>query len=194
MSKYRLSQTVCTVTTVYVTCTQMALWMDENLCTVLIPLCKNNFESANLPHRPLCSKKIRTTTTTSSSESLQSQYSIRSSIFPIHYLKFQTGLIDLSQSGIQILYGLQIDNGIRQCVNSSWTGIFENMFVVYGQYIRLRLDLQHRFSFQFIKISCRKKCNLWSPEIQIVVFQMLATFLMMILLSLRMWNRWDWKR
>ena len=31
----------------------------------------------------------------------------------------QVSLIDLSQSDIQILYGLQIDNGIRQCVNSS---------------------------------------------------------------------------
>ena len=33
--------------------------------------------------------------------------------------KFQVRLIDLSQSSIQILYGLQIENGIPQCVNSS---------------------------------------------------------------------------
>ena len=35
------------------------------------------------------------------------------------YHKFQVHLIDLSQSGIQVLYALQIDNDIRQCVNSS---------------------------------------------------------------------------
>ena len=46
------------------------------------------------------------------------------------YLKFQVCLIDLPQSDIQILYGLQIDNGIQQRVSSSWTGIFNNNFVV----------------------------------------------------------------
>ena len=35
--------------------------LHKNLCTVLIPLCKNNL---NFPDRPLCFKKIRTTTTT----------------------------------------------------------------------------------------------------------------------------------
>ena len=43
----------------------------------------------------------------------------------------------MSQSDIQILYDLQIDNVIWQCVKSSWTGIFKNKFVVHGQYIRL---------------------------------------------------------
>ena len=41
------------------------------------------------------------------------------SFTPLHpYLKFQVRLIDLSQSDIQILYGLQIDNAIRQCVDN----------------------------------------------------------------------------
>ena len=35
------------------------------------------------------------------------------------YFKLQVLLIDLSQSDIEILYGLQIDNGVRQCANSS---------------------------------------------------------------------------
>ena len=74
-------------------------------------------------------KKIRTTTTTvhsvfnsqhSCPKSLQRYYSIWSSIFRTLTLS----LIDLSQADIQILYGFQIDNGIWQCVNSSWTGIF----------------------------------------------------------------------
>ena len=40
--------------------------------------------------------------------------------------------MDLFQSDIQILYGLQKDYGIQQCINSSWTGIFKNKLVVYG--------------------------------------------------------------
>ena len=42
----RPSQIACTVTTVQVTCMQMALHAHENLCTVLIPLHKNDL---NLP-------------------------------------------------------------------------------------------------------------------------------------------------
>ena len=42
----------------------------------------------------------------------------------------------MSQSDIQLLYGLLIDNGIQQCVNCSWIGIFKKKFVVHGQYIR----------------------------------------------------------
>ena len=49
------------------------------------------------------------------------------------YFKFQVLLMDLSQYDIETLYGLQIDNGVRQCVNSSWFGIFKNKFVVHGQ-------------------------------------------------------------
>ena len=60
------------------------------------------------------------------------------------YLNSQVSLIDLSQSDIQILYGLQIDNGIWQCVSSSLTGIFKDKFVV--EY----LDLLQRL-FQIIK-------------------------------------------
>ena len=63
------------------------------------------------------------------------------------YLKFKVYLIDLSQSDIQIIYGLQIDNGIWQRVNSSGTGIFRNKFVIYGQYIRSL----HPLSFKFMK-------------------------------------------
>ena len=46
-----------TVVTKLETCTQTTLCINENLCTVLIPLSKNNFESANLPHKPLCFTK-----------------------------------------------------------------------------------------------------------------------------------------
>ena len=42
------------------------------------------------------------------------------------YLKFQVRLIDLSQPAIQIPYGVQIDNAIRQCVNKSRIRIFKN--------------------------------------------------------------------
>ena len=44
----------------------------------------------------------------------------------LSYLKFQVRLIDLPQSAIQIPYGVQIDNAIRQCVNSSRIRIFKN--------------------------------------------------------------------
>ena len=75
------------------------------------------------PHMPLCFKKIRTTTTTKfliSNTVVLNPYSHSTfdpqSFAPLHlYLKFQVHLIDLSKSDIQILYGLQIDNGIRQC-------------------------------------------------------------------------------
>ena len=39
---HRPSQIVCMFTIVYVTCTQIVLHALENLCRVLIPLCKNN--------------------------------------------------------------------------------------------------------------------------------------------------------
>ena len=50
------------------------------------------------------------------------------------YLKFQVHLIDLFKPDIQILYDLQINSGIRQCVNNSWTRIFKNKFTIHGQY------------------------------------------------------------
>ena len=43
---YRPSPIACTLTTVYVTCTQTVLHVHENSYTVLISLCKNNL---NLP-------------------------------------------------------------------------------------------------------------------------------------------------
>ena len=77
------------------------------------------------PTLPLCFKKIRKTTTTVFLFPTQQpriltavvQHSILNLSHP--YFKFHVRLIDLSQSDIQILYGLQIDNVIRQCVNSS---------------------------------------------------------------------------
>ena len=56
----RSSQIACTVMTVHIAFTQMALCVPENLCMVLIPLCKNNL-NLHLPHRPLCFKEIKTT-------------------------------------------------------------------------------------------------------------------------------------
>ena len=57
----RSSQIACTLTTVHIAFTQTALRVPENLCMVLIPLCKNNL-NLHLPHRPLCFKEIKTTT------------------------------------------------------------------------------------------------------------------------------------
>ena len=42
-SNLRPSQIACTVTTVHVTCLQTALNMHKDLCILLIPLCKSNF-------------------------------------------------------------------------------------------------------------------------------------------------------
>ena len=107
----------------------------------MIPLCKNNL---NLPifHSPLCSKKIKITTTTAfliSNTVVPNPYSHIRAFIPhlSHpYLQFHNCLIDLSQPDIQILYGLQIDHGIRQCINSGWTGILKDKFRVHGQNMR----------------------------------------------------------
>ena len=98
-------------------------------------------KSASLLRRPLWFKKIKITTTTTLLISQQSRIitaivhcSILNLLHP--YLEFQVSLVDLSQSDIQILDGLQINNGILECVSSSFTAIFKNNFVVHGQYIR----------------------------------------------------------
>ena len=109
ISIYRPSQIACTVTTMHVMCIETALHVHENLCTVLIDAV------VSIPY--------------SHSTAFNPQS------FTI-FLKFPVCLIDLCQSDIQILYGLQKDNGIWQCVNSNRTGIFKNKFVVHGQYSR----------------------------------------------------------
>ena len=45
----RPSQIACTVTTMHVTCMQTTLHVDENFCTLLIPISKNNL------NMPMCS-------------------------------------------------------------------------------------------------------------------------------------------
>ena len=81
------------------------------------------------PHRPLCFKKIRTTTTTAfliSNTVIPNPYSLaqNSILYLSHpYLKFQVCLTDLSQSDNQIIYSLQKDNGICQLLDRCWTGI-----------------------------------------------------------------------
>ena len=74
-----------------------------------------------------------------------SQHIVQHSILNLShpYLMFQVSLVVLSQSDIQILYGLQIDNDIQQSINNSWTGILWSVVSI--------LDLLHCFSFQFIK-------------------------------------------
>ena len=60
----RPSQIVCTVTMVYVKCTQTMLHLHDNSCMLLIPLCKNNL---NLPvsHTDRYAlRKLKTTATT----------------------------------------------------------------------------------------------------------------------------------
>ena len=75
----------------------------------------------------MLSKKKRLTTTTAFL--IFNISNILSSIFRTPYFKFKFRLIDLFQSDIQTLNGLQIDKGIWQCVNSSWTGVFKNKLV-----------------------------------------------------------------
>ena len=118
----------------------MALRVHENSS---IHLCKHNL---NLPishkdHYPYKNYYHSVFNLQQSSpEALQSKYSIRSSILHTHIL---ISRLVLSPSGVQILYGLQIDD-IRQCVQlelsrtSSWSMISI-------------LDSLHRFSVQFIK-------------------------------------------
>ena len=143
----RPSQTACTVTTVHVTFTQMVLHVHKNSCTVLVPLCKNNL---NLPisdkdhyalrkYKQQLPQRFYFPTQYPRILTARVQHLILNLSHP--YLKFQIHLIDLPQSSIQVLYGLQTDDDIRQCVNSSWTGMFNTKFVVRGQYIRFTTSL-----------------------------------------------------
>ena len=91
------------------------------LCAKVIWICQSTTQAIML------SKKKRLTTTTAFLISNISN--ILSSIFRTPYFKFKFRLIDLFQSDIQTLNGLQIDKGIWQCVNSSWTGVFKNKLV-----------------------------------------------------------------
>ena len=116
----RPSQIACTVTTVYIMFMQMALHVHKNLCTVLIPQCRNNL---NLSIS--CLDQIKTITATAfliSNKEVLNPCSHRTTFDSqsfISYCKFQVSLINLSQSDIQILCGLQIGNGIHPCVNSN---------------------------------------------------------------------------
>ena len=115
--------------------TQTALREHKNSSTVWF-LCVKIIWNSQLP------KKIKLTTTTTfliSNTVVPNPYSHIIAFIPhlSHpYLQFHNCLIDLSQPDIQILYGLQIDHGIRQCVNSSWTGILKDKFRVHGLYMR----------------------------------------------------------
>ena len=121
----------------------MVLHVHKNSCTVLVPLCKNNL---NLPisdkdhyalrkYKQQLPQRFYFPTQQSRILTARVQHSILNLSHP--YLKFQIHLIDLSQSSIQVLYGLQTDDGIRQCVNS----MFNTKFVVRGQYIRFTTSL-----------------------------------------------------
>ena len=84
--------------------------------------------------------KIQTITTTAiliSNTVVLNPYSHSKAFHPQSFApSFHT--VDLSQSDIQILYGLlKIGNGIHQCVNIISTGIFNKKFVVHVQHIRL---------------------------------------------------------
>ena len=100
-----------------------------------------------------CFKKIKTITTTAfltSNTVVPNPYN-HSAAFDLQSFtplsEVPVSLIDMSRSNIQILYDIQIDNGILQRVNSSWTGILKDKVMVHGEDI----DSLHRFSFQFIK-------------------------------------------
>ena len=143
--KDRLSQFACTVTTMHIMCTQRALHVHENLCMVLIPLCKNdlNLSISHTDHYALKQALPQRLNFQHNSTAIV-QRLIQN--LPQPYLKFQVSLIGLSQSDIQILYGLQIDNVIQQCVASK-TGIFQTS----SWSMVSILDSLHYFSFQFIK-------------------------------------------
>ena len=69
------------------------------------------------------------------------QHSILNLSYPC--FKFQVSLIDLSQSNIWRLYGLQIDNDIRPELEFSGTSLWFMVSI---------LDLLYHFLFQFIKM------------------------------------------
>ena len=116
----RPTQIVCMAATVHIMCMQMVLRVHENLCTVLIPLCKNNLNlpishtdhylfqenKNNLYHSILNFQHSNSATFLAAIV----QHSILNLSHP--YLKLQVSLIDQSQYDIQMFYGLQIDNGI----------------------------------------------------------------------------------
>ena len=143
--KDRLSQFACTVTTMHIMCTQRALLVHENLWMVLIPLCKNdlNLSISQTDHYALKQALPQRLNFQHNSTAIV-QRLIQN--LPQPYLKFQVSLIALSQSDIQILYGLQIDNVFRQCVDSK-TEIFKTSL---WSMVSI-LDSLHYFSFQFIK-------------------------------------------
>ena len=106
---------------------QMVLHVHKNLCTVLNENTIENHLLATYPHRPLCFKKKKTTTTAFliCNRVDLNPYSHDIAFDPQSFralsFKFQVCLMDLCQSDIQVLYGLQIDNGTQQFVNSSCT-------------------------------------------------------------------------
>ena len=79
-----------------------------------------------ITHPPLCLTKTRPITTTFliSNTLVPNPYSHGTTFDPQFNIKFKVHLMYLPQSYIQILHGLKIDNGIQQCVSSSWIGIF----------------------------------------------------------------------
>ena len=90
--------------------------MYTKICAQYWLLCVKIIESANLPHRSLCFQKIRKTTTTAfltSNTAVPNPYSHSTAFNPQSFAP--VCLTDLSQSDIQILYSLQIDNGIPLC-------------------------------------------------------------------------------
>ena len=110
-------------------------------CPLVLSTCRNWELLFTRPHRPLWFKKIRTITTTA--------ILISNTVVPNPYThsiafngQFFSQLSELPGpikrfvlAWYSILYGLEIGNGILQCVNKSWNGIFKNKFVVHGLYI-----------------------------------------------------------
>ena len=147
----------------HITCTQTALRVHKNSCTLFISLFKNRLNPifANTPHRPLYFTKITTTSTAflTSNTAVSNPYSHSTAFDPQSFASLYQvpGSFNrcasvwywstLRPSNSSWYSDLQTDNDIRQCVNISWTGVFKSKFV---SMVRI-LDSLYRFPFQLIK-------------------------------------------
>ena len=146
-----------------------------NICAWYWFLCVKKIGSANLPHRPLCFKKIKTITTTAfsiSSTVVLNPYSHSTAFGPQSFaplILVGSSLIDLFQSDIQMLHNLQIDNGIQKCVNSSWaTATFSVRFC--NDWL---LVLKIRFQVFFLQA---KKSTSFSSDRKILILLLSVLF------------------
>ena len=135
-STEELKQTLRMILSGITSCEDYELWK----LSTMLSTCHNWELLIAHPHRPLCFKKIRTTSTAMlliSNTVVLNPYSHSTAFSP---------LVLSSRPDIQILYGLQIDNNIWQCVTAAelkFSGI--SLWSMFST-----LDLLHCFLFQCI--------------------------------------------